>query len=276
MNTSNSDDESKDIKKGWFNAGIITISLAVFLPFIIMVLSDTSFSVSKIGELGTVGDFFGGTTIGLLSIASIFFIIHTISIQSKELSLQRQELQLTRTELEETRKVHEESNKTQLIQRFETTFFNLLSRHNDIVANMKTTRSSSKDRIGRSVILYIYYKFEIFYNSLRDSDMSSQKKIESISTDFLGYYGDDIGHYFRNMYQIISFIDKSNLTHEEKLSYIEILKAQFSLSEFKLTFYYSIMTKDQKLQDVVLKYNLFSEQLKRSDLIEEEHYELLK
>lgn len=96
MKNNTDEEENKSVSKGWFRAGIFTIILALLTPVLIMIASGTTFSVGKLGELGAVGDFFGGSTIGLLSIASIFFIIHTINIQSKELSLQRKELEYTK------------------------------------------------------------------------------------------------------------------------------------------------------------------------------------
>lgn len=65
--------EKTKFKKGWFKAGIILIIIAVLNPFFIMLVSSTKFSVVEINALGTVGDFFGGRTVGLLSLASIFF-----------------------------------------------------------------------------------------------------------------------------------------------------------------------------------------------------------
>lgn len=269
-------EEEEDVRNGWFYAGIATIICALAVPIAIIRFSKTTINTTDIGLLGPVGDFFGGSTIGLLSIASIFFIIHTIRIQSKELALQRKELKLTRTELEDTRKVHEESNKTQLIQRFETTFFNMLSLHNDILANINRTSSTSKDRSGRNAISYIFNKYNLIYNAFKNLEVTHLQKIEMTTADFLKYYGDDIGHYYRNLYQILNFIDNSSLTHEEKISYVEILKAQFSLSELKLLFYYSIIMNDQNLQDFIIKYEIFGEYLKPSDLIDPGHYELLE
>lgn len=274
--------KAEDVKKGWFNAGIITIALAFVMPFIIMLISSTGFTVKKIGELGAVGDFFGGSTIGLLSIASIFFIIHTINIQSKELSLQRKELELTRTELKDTRKVHEKSNETMNIQRFETTFFNLLTLHNDIVDNIKLTIPHTADITGRKALAYInnnlrneFIKPPYELREEIDKTQNQREKLNLIYVSFFKNYGPEIGHYFRNLYRIMKFIDKSSLELEEKKEYIGIMRAQLSTAEFRLIFYNCVSFYGEDFKELVLKYNFFDGHLDSEVLIRPEHYEFI-
>lgn len=276
------DEEDKKVNNGWFSAGILTIVLAFLMPFIIMLISSTSFNVKMIGELGAVGDFFGGSTIGLLSIASIFFIIHTISIQSKELSLQRKELQYTRDELKQTREVHEESNKTQTNQRFETTFFNMLSLQKETLNNLNYSEGS-KEYIGRNVTSFFYDKFVKSFNSPSSiildkilSEKNIKKQSNIIFTHIMKYYGDYIGPYFKNLQIIISFLDRGQLTMEEKNNYLEILKAQMSKTEMRLVFYYVSSTHGEDLTDLILRYDFFKGHLKPGDLIHSKHYEFLR
>ncbi|WP_157827591.1 hypothetical protein [Niallia nealsonii] len=42
--------------------------------------------------MGTVGDYLGGTSVGLLSLASILFVVAVIIMQKEELALQKDEL----------------------------------------------------------------------------------------------------------------------------------------------------------------------------------------
>ncbi|WP_307311115.1 hypothetical protein [Neobacillus driksii] len=113
------EENDKKLTNGWLIAGGIVIVGAILNPFIIMALSKTNFTVTEIDELGTVGDFFGGTTVGLLSLASILFVIHTIAIQSKELALQRKELSLTREEFKT-------GNLTAKVQQIDNAFFSII------------------------------------------------------------------------------------------------------------------------------------------------------
>ncbi len=123
-------------ESNWIIAGIITISLAVATPFIIYFASKSTLSADSFSKLGTVGDFLGGTTVGLLSLASILFLISTIVMQRKELGMQREELQLTREELAKANEQYKITNETMLKQQFETTFFNMINMHNNLVKGL--------------------------------------------------------------------------------------------------------------------------------------------
>ena len=281
MSTLNTDEKTNDVKKGWFNAGIITISLAILLPFIIMMISSTTFSVSKLGQLGAVGDFFGGSTIGLLSIASIFFIIHTISIQSKELSLQRQELHLTRNELEETRKVHEEANRTQHIQRFETTFFNILSLQNELINNLEIGRQNKLS--GRAATKNLYMKFEAYFQSPYEKTRVKVAKASTaleefypIYDDFFEHYSDFIEPYFRNVEILIRLIENSEFSKLEKNHYLDILKAQMSKSELKLLFYSTAFKMEYTdPEERLISIDFFKGYIDPTDLIHVDHRKFL-
>lgn len=88
----------------------------------------TYFLLKNKPQRGTLGDMFGITN-ALFSGLALGGIIFTILLQKKELGYQRDELR-------ETRKEFVIQNKTLKTQRFENTFFNLLSIHNTIVSSI--------------------------------------------------------------------------------------------------------------------------------------------
>lgn len=283
MSNNTDDEEIKDVSKGWFIAGISTIILALLTPIVIMVASGTNFNVSKLGELGAVGDFFGGSTIGLLSIASIFFIIHTISIQSKELSLQREELQLTREELVNTREVHEEANRTQLTQRFETTFFNMLSLQNELINNLEIKPATQRTLKGREATANIYLTFKRYYEQPSAKISAKSAKASTmleyfyiVYEDFINDYSDYIGPYLRNIEIIIYLIGNSEFPELEKKHYLDILIAQMSKSELKLLFYnssFAMQYADSK--DLYIGVEFFTGYINPTDLIHVDHKNFL-
>ena len=282
-NNINDVEEIEDVKKGWFAAGIITILIAIALPFVITAIFKTSYTVGGLGELGAVGDFFGGSTIGLLSIASIFFIIHTIRIQSTELSLQRNELRLTRNELIETRKVHQEANHTQLTQRFETTFFNILSLQNEVINNLQIKAGSERILKGREATAYLYRKFSGYYQSPSEKTRVKVAKAPTliekfypVYNDFIELYGDYLGPYFRNIEILIYSIEKSEFTKLEKNHYLDILKAQMSKSELKLLFYNSAFaTEYSDSEEQLIGIEFFKGNLDPTELIHVDHKNFL-
>lgn len=253
-------ENNKKEENGWFRAGIIAVVLAVTLPFIIMWLSSSSFSVRELGLLGPVGDFYGGSTIGLLSIASIFFIIHTIKIQSQELSLQREELSLTRGELEKTREEHAMANKTMEKQQFETTFFNMINLLGDIVGDMAVQGFHKEEVKGKLSFSQLYVRFTPYMRN-------ANSKEDAISKYEMNYpdYEDILGHYYRHIYGILKFLDGHQ--HFENETYIEILKSQLSAYEHVFILYHCNSKFGEKMWSLVAKYNLL-ENLNTSLLFE--------
>jgi hypothetical protein len=79
-------------------------------------------------EQGQFGDMFGAVN-ALFSGLAFAGIIITILLQKEELTLQRQELK-------DTRKEFGKQNETLSLQRFETTFFNLLNLHINLISNL--------------------------------------------------------------------------------------------------------------------------------------------
>ncbi|MDH2435602.1 hypothetical protein QCD60_24050 [Pokkaliibacter sp. MBI-7] len=93
-------------------------------------------------QFGVVGDFFGGVLNPLMAFATIVLLIITLrqtqeslSISQKtleqtenQLALSKQEMELTRQEMKEATTIQKEIDNTQKQQKFESTFFILISR----------------------------------------------------------------------------------------------------------------------------------------------------
>lgn len=256
-------EEDRKFTKKWYVAGILSIVSAMGLPFLIIAVSKTNYTVEQIGKLGPVGDFFGGATIGLLSIATIFFIIHTISIQSRELSLQRAELSLTRKEMKDTRRVHESSHKTMMKQQFESTFFNMLSLHNEIVNSIHFIEGGTVYN-GRAIFKrlkeYLKNKLKrIEENSPQDQFTRLHALEEAISITAKDF-SETTSHYFKNIYTLLTFLEQEKiLTDLEKEKYIQIIKAQLSPYELVYLLYLSFKVENQPFLLLTRKYSLFRE-----------------
>lgn len=102
--------------------GISVIFLALISPYIVFKINSIIYKNEKVyllEKLGSTGDFLGGSTVGLLTLASIMFIISTLNSQRESLRYQKEELALSRKEFE---KLNDEMK----IQQFEHSFFVLL------------------------------------------------------------------------------------------------------------------------------------------------------
>lgn len=185
-------------------------------------------------KLGEFGDFYGGVLNPILTFLMFIGLLITIVMQKNELTL-------TRDEYKRTSDALSDQAKTAQKQSFESTFFNLLQNHNNI-----TNSLVFDDRIICSIINRNNESTTgrmVFYSILRwmsDDDDS----------DFLEYYTNFnqtenhiVGHYFRNLYQILKFIDSSNLDDEDKISYSRIIRAQLSADELALLYFNCICHK---------------------------------
>ncbi|MEK4110708.1 putative membrane protein [Paenibacillus sp. DS2363] len=133
--------------------GLIIAVIAVSVPFMIIYFTNTSYTLNSFNTLGSIGDFFGGTTVGLLSLASIIFVTAAVIMQKEELQLQREEV-------EKTRKEYEVTNATMKKQQFDSTFFNMINLHHNILKEISYNGVS-----GRIAITLLFEKVKEVYNN---------------------------------------------------------------------------------------------------------------
>lgn len=185
-----------------------------------------------VGKSGVFGDSFGLLTSFFSGLAFAGLII-TMLMQKEELELQRKELSLTREELVAQRQELTNQNNTMRQQRFENTFFQMLSLHNEIVRSVEIG-SGSKQLTGRSAFELL--RSDFITNG--DGKYLKDAGIDRINEIYLKFHQKNqhrIGHYFRNLYTIIKFVDESDV--ESKKLYTNIVRAQLSSYELFFLFY---------------------------------------
>jgi len=196
---------------------------------------------------GTFGDMFGAVN-ALFSGLAFAGLIVTLLYQKEELKLQREELKETRNELNAQKLEFQEQNKTMKRQRFENTFFNMLSLQQEIVANLSYEYyvnpnicppnvpaeqfyyNSPKGLLhGREVFEGMYKRAIIDYNGRRYAD-----GLYNIFKNFghLAYSNikatTRFDHCFRHLYRIYKYVDTSDLiTEEERYDYACIIRSQY-------------------------------------------------
>jgi hypothetical protein len=248
--------------------------LILFAIFSFIILSSVfGFYFSKFGSLGLsnnqelwgqFGDFVGGTLNPILAFLSFMALLYTIKIQMDELKLSREELEATREELKGSRIAQQEQseslklqNEATKLQIFESTFFQLISvfieLKRDITSNKKERVNGlvGKDFKSDSVIITL--------NSIE----TISSFVKEINDKYLGNYNDFnkdyeaiTGSYFGQVYQIIKFIDTSNIEKKEK--YSDIFRAQFTKNELELLFYHCLGTiGKRKFKKLVEDYEFF-------------------
>ncbi|WP_242264103.1 putative phage abortive infection protein [Bacillus cereus group sp. BfR-BA-01400] len=169
-------DKGKDTEIGarfltW--VGVVMVLIAIVTPFIIFHLKPT-----YLADLGPVGDFIGGTTVTFLTGASVFLLIATNRMQRKELQMSRQSIDemVKQTEAsveqmaasvqqaEEARKETQITNETMKRQQFETTFFNMVTLHQNSIEKLKYMGKTGNEVAGLCcrTLGDIYYEIASF------------------------------------------------------------------------------------------------------------------
>ncbi|MFC5625262.1 putative phage abortive infection protein [Algoriphagus winogradskyi] len=238
--------------------------------------------------LNLLGDFMAGTVSSIWSLAGLFFIYVAFLGQKQQLLNQQLEImysqlevKYTRLELAGQKKEMKQQNETLKLQKFENTFFNLLSLHHQIVEGIdeieaKITSGTTRQPWGRSASHSDKSTYQHVTIKGRDvfkkwfielSGIIEQQPDKGYLDHYLDIYSiiqTDFGHYFRNLYRIIKFIDEANFNSEPtedfniKYSYTSMVRAQ--LSDFELLFlFYNCLSVNgiEKFKPLVEKYCLF-------------------
>ncbi len=235
---------------------LLIIFSAIFLIISTHALLTNIGNLNSLQDLSNFGQYLGGTS-GIL--ISIIVAIAALLAYFE----QRRQIQL-----------FEHSNHKQSI---ENTFFQLLKYHEEIVTNMDISDAfeghveyNSK---GRNSFKTMYRLFEdkFIENSLVDfigNDLTvavtpekKEKIVNTINKSYLEFdntFQPYLGYYFRNLYYIITLIDRDQiLTDAEKRFYITMLRAHLSAYEILLLFYSSLSDRGNKnAKPLILKYHL--------------------
>ena len=242
---------------------LMWIGIAIFLAgLVIFFWNDTLFntdSLIKSDKVGQFGDFVGGLIGSLWALAGVILFYVALKEQRSDLETNRkvlktqvvalekqiEEFELQRQELELTRKVFTEQRDTLKLQQFESTFFSMLNLHHQIVdgIDIDTTKggglfSTEKARdvrlTGRDCFEYFFDEYAYIYEDWHQ-ETDEQMRIGKSYTQFYLKHQADLGHYFRNLYNILKFIHKRN--PGDKFFYANLLRAQLSSSEILMLFY---------------------------------------
>ena len=220
-------------------------------------------------ERGVFGDKFGAVN-SLFSGLAFAGLIITLFFQKEELELQRQELAETRKELEGQKKEFEEQNKIMRRQSFENTLFNMLSLQQEIVNELHYI---SKDRVeitidskGRSVFDFFYNTKITYFEDDRHNMIYGIKDLIKYKGNVKAYVSVEelsiFDSYFRHLYRIFKYIDKSPLIDEsQRYDYTCIVRAQLSENELLMLFYNALNIHENgeyKFKDLIERYAIFN------------------
>jgi len=180
--------------------------------------------------------------------------------------------------------------------RFESTFFQLLRTHNQIVSDIRHSYKRQKpppygskgewEEFG-TVQLRGRSCFERFYTELENQlektaleknwTNSDEHAPAHMSLAYEEWFEDrkpKLNHYFNNLSKIISFVHRSDV--EEKQFYIDLVIAQMSVPELVLFFYHEGAMRERKqyvrgIYDLLDEYTFFEQIAPQRSLIHQQH-----
>ena len=200
--------ENKNFKKLNIKKFIL-IAVSIFCVIIIVYTSnfyDHSLS-DKSADWGTFGDFIGGTLNPTLAFLSLIAILNTINIQSKELSNSSRALENSEKELAKSSEALTEQSKSLKIQNFETTFFNMINLHNEIIRNIKIENNLTftyRDIWGNKDFKKIFLMQGNMFNTEKPVSIYGKDAINHIIQEFdnFSYNHDNKARLFNNLYDL--------------------------------------------------------------------------
>ena len=216
---------------------------------------------------GQFGDSFGVVN-ALFSGLAFAGVICAILLQKKELELQRNELEATRAEITGQKETLQKQN-------FESSFFQLLGMHSEIVNSMEMPRENlSRRECFRSLRGSLQNTLEIAIDQGRPNTEVFNAVYEE---EFFSTFQPYVGHYLRHLYNVVKFVHEHEFfdrkEFKEKKRYTNFIRAQLSSNELGVLFYNCLSGRGAKFKELVEKYALF-EDMPSKVLINEEHRKL--
>jgi uncharacterized membrane protein len=226
--------------------GVFTflISLAFALIGIVFVVGIHGDWAEK--NWGTFGDFLGGVLNPALTFLSFMALLFTIILQQREIHGAKKDAKEIRGQRRDDRLSSER-------MQFENTFFQMLSIHNTIVNSIDVDRGQSKNQLrGRDCFKHFRDIMKDFYDT--DPTPDELPKALAAHDELWISYQNDLAHYYRYLYNMIRFINESNV---DKARYIRILRAQLSDFELLVLFYNGLFPLAKKFKEYVEYFTLF-------------------
>lgn len=205
-------------------------------------------------DRGTFGDQFGAIN-ALFSGLAFAGLIYTILLQREELQAQREELGHTRDEIKKQREELEQQNETLALQRFENSFFNIISEHNK-ATSYHVHRTHGIHNVGKKAIdlceeefhkeVYKEYSVVKQQGRVAQASLILNKHLPVVIENF-----PFISFYFRSLFMVFNYLKNQEFSWEQKNVYIELILSQLSDGEVQLMFLYGITSQGKKFRELI-------------------------
>ncbi|NOS91852.1 MAG: hypothetical protein HOP30_08015, partial [Cyclobacteriaceae bacterium] len=178
---------------------------------------------------GQFGDRFGATT-SLFGGLTIVGLLYTIFLQREDLKIARETNRLSIEELQISNSRFAEQNKVLELQRFETTFFNLLN-------NLYNSRKKGSLQEAQEVHNQFYRSFNNFdCLDIKELQIRFNAKSQNISTHdhYLNYYE----QFVRTFYAITDRVVSEIINEHDQDKYFKILSVSMNSRDRLMLWYF--------------------------------------
>ena len=215
----------------WVFIGLAVLSIALGLVF----AWDGNYRLgtNAIPTHADFGQYLSGTTAPLWSLAAVFMVFAAYCSQRDDLSNQKSDEEVERTE---------------------RTFFELIKLHHELVNGSTLRRNGGSYMHGRRCFTEAKRQLGIEFGKVAGIETYSTAK-ETYENFYDKHHNTTLGHYFRNLYHIVSYVDRSALDIKSKRRLIKFLRAQLSNPELELLFYNGVsMYGTESFFPLIVKY----------------------
>lgn len=174
----------------------------------------------------------------LFSALAFVGLLFAVLIQREDLLAQRRDQQELQADVVEQRRSLRAQAEALTQQAFENTFFHLLRLHNENVqSQVASFVPGGEVYVGRRAFAIAAAEIEGRLAAWRQRHPEASIDLETVNR----FYAEacetpdsDFGHYFRNLYHIVKYVDESRVS--DKRRYTSQVRAQLSQAEFTLLF----------------------------------------
>jgi len=226
----------------------------------------------QLDEIGQFGDSWGVLT-SIFSAFAFAAVIHNNITQKKTIektqefsNKQSEFLNIQTIYLNNQTEFLNKQNEFIRVQKFESSLFQMLTLFQSIIEDIDLSGKNS--RKGRDCFKLFYSDLDYeFKNSklyatgpsfMNGAEINEFKDLFSeVYHAFYLVKQQDLGHYFRFLYNIFKYIHDSGLSDKEMKVYGNIVRAQLSNYELAILFYNCIYIEGRKFEKYAIQFQLF-------------------
>ncbi len=258
--------------KSWFKSidtfevsAIIFIFLGIGVIALAFIIGKWN-NITFMGGTGHILDYseFVGSLIGSFwALAGVLLFYASLTSQKSELEAQRGLLVKQINEVVAQTKEFRIQNEMNKKQKNEDTFFQLLRFHNEIISaitldvnemDFATGKNVAKTISGRKTFVEYYDIYKRFFQEASEmmpihSKQGLAKLFDKSYSSFYAEYQSELGHYFRNLFNIIKYIN--SLEDEDQAVFLRLLYAQLSNYELTMLFFHCLRSTEYEYKTLV-------------------------